>query len=65
MNAGKIKSVVVLLVFLLVIGGGAYGVYWHMRQKAEAKKKTGVEVYKCCRGEAKRAGGCEWRWLNE
>lgn len=31
----------------------------------EAKKRTGVEVYKCCRGEAKTAGGCEWRWLNE
>ena len=31
----------------------------------EAKKKTGIEVYKCCRGEAKTAGGCVWRWLNE
>lgn len=29
----------------------------------EAKRKTGIEIYKCCQGVTKHAGGCEWRWL--
>ena len=30
----------------------------------EVKRKTGIEIYKCCQGVTRSAGGYEWRWLN-
>ena len=40
MSSGTVKSLVVLLVFVLLLGGGGFLVYRHIQQKAEAKKKA-------------------------
>ena len=40
MSSGSVKSLIVLLVFVLLLGGGGFLVYRHIQQKAEAKKKA-------------------------
>ena len=40
MSSGTVKSIIVLLVFILLLGSGGFLAYRHVQQKAEAKKKA-------------------------